>query len=57
MNDAFAFDRQGSIELTHDGSPVLGKLVHKKGRPKVSWILEHDLGPSAHPVEWLGAML
>ena len=57
MNNALTFDRQGSIGLTHDGSPVLGKAVHKKGRPKVSWLLEHDLGPSVHPVEWLGAML
>ena len=57
MNDVFTFDRQGSIKLTRDGSPMVEKAVHKKGRPKVSWLEEHNLGPSAHPVEWLDAML
>ena len=57
MNEVFTFDRQGSIELTHDRSPVLDKVVYKKGRLKVSWLLEHNLGPSTHPVECLDAML
>ena len=57
MNDVFTFDRQGSIKLTHDESPVLDKGVHKKRRPKVSWLQEHNLGPSAHPIEWLDVML
>lgn len=57
MNDVFTFDRQGAIKLTHDGSHVVEKAVYKKERPKVSWLQEHNLGPSAHPVEWLDAML
>ena len=48
MNDVFTFYRQGSIKLTHDRSPALDNTVHKKRRLKVSWLLEHNLRPSAH---------
>ena len=50
-NDIFTFDRKGAIKLTHDGTPLLEKSVCKKGKPKVVWLGEHNLGPYSHPVE------
>ena len=56
-SSVFIFDRHGSIKLSRDGKPVLEKVVRKKGRPKISWLWEHNLVPSSHLVEWLDAML
>ena len=56
-SNVFTFDRHGSIKLSPDGKPVLEEVVRKKGRPKISWLQEHNLVPSSHPVEWLDAML
>ena len=52
----FTFDRHGAIKLSHEGKPVLEDAVHMKGRPKIPWLQEHNLGSSSHTVEWLDAM-
>ena len=56
-SSVFSFDRHGAIKLSRDGKPVLEEAVQKKLRPKISWLQEHKLVPSSHPVEWLDAML
>ena len=56
-SSVFKFDRHGSIKLSRDGTPLLEDAVRKKGRPKIEWLREHNLGPSSHPVQWIDAML
>ena len=56
-SNVFTFDHQDVSKLTYAGTPVLEEAVHKKGRPKILWLGEHNLGPSAHPVEWLDVVL
>ena len=42
--------------LARDGTTLLEDDTQKTGRPKIEWLREHYLGPSAHPVQWLDVM-